>query len=67
MTAQTWIEKRASEIATERERLAKEKGEMAVLDWSKLFFLALCEYLDECGIRPPCDNNEQGHLCPEHQ
>jgi len=55
MPAQTWIEKRASELATAKEEEGKRLGQMVTLDWTKLFFVALAEYLDACGLEPKND------------
>ncbi len=65
MTSQEWIERRASEMATEKEEKARAEGTMAVIEWSKIFFLAMCEYLDKCGVKP-CEINESGDVYLDH-
>lgn len=47
-----WVNERASAIATAKEEAGKASGQMVTLDWSKIFFQALLEYLDACGVCP---------------
>jgi hypothetical protein len=66
-TAQQWIEQRASELATEIEKKTKEEKKVKQINWSSMFMLATCDYLDACGIKPRCiDGKKCDHICPEH-
>jgi hypothetical protein len=60
-----WVNARASEIATEIEKEVAKDGKMRTIDWSKVFFQAMLEYLDECGLKPRCRDTSP-HVCQEH-
>lgn len=52
MSAQEWIEKRASELATIHEKEMHAAGRTPVIEWNKFFFIATAQYFDACGLKP---------------
>lgn len=48
--AQLWLEKRANQISGEM--ILEAEGKPVTLDWNKIYFIALLDYLEACGVKP---------------